>query len=158
MADKRIPWLLQVPATKHFISYEPALGPVDAEFYLKPLAHIPGNEFGWSKGIDWVICGGESGPNARPMHPDWAQSLRDQCKAAGVPFFFKQWGAWAPVEVEDRRLGEDRSVGHVVDVLPSGEVLDGRDSSIHADAMERVGKARAGHLLDGVEHHEFPNI
>jgi protein gp37 len=46
--------------------------------------------------IDWVIVGGESGPNARPMHPDWARSLRDQCQAAGVPFMFKQWGEWGP--------------------------------------------------------------
>src|SRR5690606_34038611 len=56
------------------------------------------------QGLDWVVCGGESGPGARPMHPDWARSLRDQCAAAGVAFFFKQWGAWAPVydrEVED---------------------------------------------------------
>lgn len=77
-ADERIPLLLQTPAVKRFVSYEPALGPID----FAP----------WIKQIDWLIMGGESGPGARPMHPDWARSTRDQCKAASVPFFFKQWG------------------------------------------------------------------
>ena len=73
MADRRIPILLQIPAVVRFVSVEPMLGPVD-------LAR------GCEK-IDWVICGGETGPNARPMHPDWVRSLRDQCQSAGVPFF-----------------------------------------------------------------------
>ena len=70
--------------------------------------------------IDWVIAGGESGPGARPMRPDWARGLRDQCAAAGVPFFFKQWGE-------------------------------------HDAAGARLGKQRAGALLDGREHREMPN-
>jgi protein gp37 len=72
--DERSQHLKATPAVKRFISYEPALGPIEADL----------------SGIDWVICGGESGRGARPMHPDWARSLRDQCKAAGVPFFMKQ--------------------------------------------------------------------
>jgi protein gp37 len=75
-ADERIPHLSTTPAVKRFLSCEPMLGPVVPDL----------------RGIDWVICGGESGPGARPMHPDWARGLRDQCKAAGVAFFFKQWG------------------------------------------------------------------
>lgn len=78
-ADERIPELLSVPAAVHFLSCEPLLGPVS-------LASFAFNN------IDWVIVGGESGPPARPINPDWARSLRDQCQAANIPYFFKQWG------------------------------------------------------------------
>lgn len=91
-ADAKIPVLLQIPAAKRFVSIEPMLGPVD----------LNGREFlckAWSQGqatigtyLDWVICGGETGPGARPMHPEWARSLRDQCQSAGVPFYFKKMG------------------------------------------------------------------
>lgn len=83
MANKRIPHLLQVDAPVRFMSIEPMLGPiVGLPFWF--------NNHDKMIDIDWVICGGESGPNARPMHPDWARSLRDQCATAGVPFFLKQ--------------------------------------------------------------------
>jgi protein gp37 len=96
---------------------------------------------GW--GIDWVIVGGESGPRARPMHPDWAGTLRDQCKAAGVPFFFKQWGEWTHIPlVEDSRK-----------FTSSLEYFREMDAS-----FARVGTKAAGCLLDGVEHHEFPAV
>jgi protein gp37 len=168
MADKRIPELLKIPARVRFLSCEPLLGPIDlaksawGQGQPRPPMEVQAGQLTGHPlaGIDWVICGGESGPKARPMHPDWARSLRDQCKAAGVPFFFKQWGEWAPVEVEDARFGEDRNVGHVVDVLPSGDVMDGMDVSCNprSEAMERIGKARAGHFLDGMELHEFPRV
>jgi len=112
-ANERIPHLLRCPFTVRGVSYEPALGPVD--FGLAPL--------------DWLICGGESGPGARPMHPDWARQARDWCKVARVPFFFKQWGAW-----------------QFFHTAPDGKPI-----------YERVGKTRAGHLLDGKEHHEWPS-
>lgn len=91
-ADIRIPALLDTPAAVRFLSCEPLLGPVDLarSINVNPFAayHFqPG-------GIDWVIVGGESGPGARPMHPDWVRSLRAQCNASGVPFLFKQWGEW----------------------------------------------------------------
>ena len=98
MADKRIPALLRIPAKVRFLSCEPLLWPVDLVPYLfvpdphgAPADLIPrlGN---FDPAIHWVICGGESGPNARPMHSDWARSLRDQCKDAGVAFFMKQTG------------------------------------------------------------------
>jgi protein gp37 len=73
----RIDYLRQIPASIKFISFEPLLGPI-------PDINL--------QGIDWVIVGGESGPGARPMQPDWATDIRDQCIAAGIPFFFKQWG------------------------------------------------------------------
>jgi len=81
-ADKRIPVLLEVPAASYGLSCEPLLGPVDLTTWLPRL--------------DWVIAGGESGTGARPMHPDWARGLRDQCQTHDTPFFFKQWGCWAP--------------------------------------------------------------
>lgn len=108
--DRDVPKLLRVPAAVRFLSVEPMLGPVDLEAmrYGPPctgcgmpvhldaltgstscLHACDGPQF---EGIDWVICGGESGPKARPMHPDWARSLRDQCAAAGVRFFMKQMG------------------------------------------------------------------
>jgi protein gp37 len=125
MARLRLPAIktLAINGWKTFVSYEPALGPVD---------WAP-----WLDYIGWAICGGESGPNARPMHPEWARSLRDQCKAAGVPFFMKQWGEW----------------------MPSNQIID--TATIAPDLRRdgeywKVGKSRAGHLLDGVEHQEFP--
>lgn len=91
-ADERIPKLLAVPAAVRFLSVEPLLGPVDLRFHLG----IAENHDDLRGGIGWVIVGGESGPGARPMHPAWARSIRDQCRAAGVAFFFKQQGAWTP--------------------------------------------------------------
>lgn len=105
-ADKRIPILLRTPAAKRYVSIEPMLGPVDLMNVTQSLSsgpavvsgsvlgHTDGHLFSprgaAGRGLDWVICGGESGPGARPMHPTWARSLRDQCQAAGVPFFLKQ--------------------------------------------------------------------
>lgn len=87
-ADERIPKLLEIPAAVRFLSVEPMLEPINME---KAIAHPL---WGWnlSDGIHWVICGGESGPGFRPFNPEWARSLRDQCQAAGVPFFMKQMG------------------------------------------------------------------
>jgi protein gp37 len=97
-ADERIPLLLDTPAAVRFISAEPLLGPVDLSLMLRPVygGHRT-DVFLARPGIDWVIVGGESGPGARPMHPQWARDLRDQCRTAGVAFFCKQMGAWRPV-------------------------------------------------------------
>ena len=98
-ADIRIPALLKIPAKVRFLSCEPLLGPVDLRFPMTedeeivPFPLIPPAELP-TNSIHWVICGGESGQHARPMHPDWAISLCDQCEAASVPFLFKQWGEW----------------------------------------------------------------
>lgn len=112
----------------------------------------------WDHGcrLHWLICGGESGPHARPMHPDWARSLRDQCAAAGVPFLFKQWGEWAPAEAIDDN--DDR------DLAQRWLALDGREVNpdhgvdfFHGDTpVYRAGKKAAGRLLDGIEHNGFP--
>ena len=130
-ADERIPELRSTPASVRFLSIEPLIGPVKPDL----------------TGIDWVIVGGESGPSARPMHPDWARSLRDQCAAAGVPFFFKQNGEFVPV-----------MTGQRVDfwALADGSVRVAGLGNWGDVGLQRVGKKRAGNTLDGRQHLEFP--
>jgi protein gp37 len=159
-ADRDIPKLLAVPAKVRFLSIEPMLGPID----LTALPHPTYSEIDALSGylgkgmygaygpkINWVICGGESGPHARPMHPDWARSLRDQCRAAGVPFLFKQIGEWAWPDdhLTDlpawRRLGGDHT-----DPAKVFSFADGQQ-------MGRIGKHAAGRLLDGREWNEVPS-
>lgn len=121
-ADAKIPVLLDTPAAKTFVSVEPMLGPVDLRFHI--FSEATGN-FRWENGkrqiemarqsdggLHWVVCGGETGPSARPMHPDWVRDLRDQCAAAGTPFFFKGWGEWLPTNSCDWYRGVD-NVGFV---------------------------------------------
>lgn len=160
-ADRDVPKLLAVPAARRFLSVEPMLGLVDVRQYLGGHRIIrAGGSTGpvtsaRVNGIDWVICGGESGPHARPMHPDWARSLRDQCNAAGVPFFFKQWGEWLPGhqytgELQERDCGPD-SIFRCAEWDPiAGWVeRDCHPSERDEHAVWRVGKRAAGRLLDG---------
>lgn len=152
MAEQRIPALLSVPARVRFLSCEPLLGPVDLAYTCFNGA----DSFGQMPGIGWVICGGESGANARPMHPDWARALRDQCAAAKVPFHFKQWGEWVP----DSMLSAGAKMQSHCRMFQSGKITDilDKDSNDlnHALFMGRVGTKRAGRLLDGVLHDAFP--
>ena len=156
-ADKRIPLLLEIQAPVRFVSCEPLLGPVDltelgevdsAATYNALTGEFSGNTDGRGPVLDWVIAGGESGAKARPMHPDWARSLRDQCRATDIPFFFKQWGEWAPVEEFTGSNGNVFS-----DQLKQIE-FGGVGNSLH---MQRIGKAAAGALLDGVEYKQYPD-
>ena len=156
-ADKRIPELLKVPAKVRFLSVEPLLGPIDFVLVKEEQDALFGAQTVGAnvlagrvetrfrdgttyldqtvdeRRIHWVIVGGESGKGARPMHPDWVRSIRDQCVSAGVPFFFKQWGEWAP----------SPEIG-----LPY-HFEDG-------DHAFRIGKKTAGRLLDGREWNEVP--
>jgi len=151
-ADKRIQVLLQIPAAKRYVSIEPMLGPVVLQDYTFRNYLSVRPSFGRfncsgkyimpkSSLIDWVICGGESGLGARPMHPDWARSLRDQCKVAGVPYFLKQWGEWRLFQ-----KGDDPTKG-ILWELPPGLLA----------SFVRVGKAAAGRILDGKEYLELPD-
>jgi protein gp37 len=180
-ADEYIPLLLQTPAAVRFISAEPLLGPVslspvaDKTYQLLSNFYAPDGSFdptgsqptktrmnNYVAKVDWVICGGESGPGARPMHPDWARSLRDQCQAARLPFFFKQWGESIPGE--ELRGGEDARERTCC--LHRDGYLDMPDCCSHtyegakpedgAVRTIRVGKKAAGALLDGREWREFP--
>lgn len=161
-ADIRIPALLETPTAVRWLSCEPLLGPVDlAQWLPRGFERQQGGY--WLYGTDptgadkrwmagpplgWVVAGGESGPGARPMHPDWARGLRDQCVDAGVPFFFKQFGEWWPVPAEDLVFAGDRIVpeyGH-----------DKEGPFKRGWAMRRVGKKAAGRELDGRTWDEYP--
>jgi protein gp37 len=149
-ADRDIPKLLRTPARLRWLSMEPLLGPVGIGEYL-PGDRWESSEEPMQDALDWIVVGGESGPHARPMHPDWARSLRDQCAAAGVPFLFKQWGEWAPTanfyETDPWR-----------DLLPDGTdyTYQRIDEFKTAVRVRRVGKKSAGRLLDGVQHDGYP--
>lgn len=163
-ADSRIPKLLETPAAVRFLSCEPLLGAIDLRRYLTKLS-IPvpawsGDGVTETHPIDWVIVGGESGHGARPMHPAWARSLRDQCAAAGVAFFMKQWGEWIPTSQCGNGDGPGCSdyydaKGAQTQVLQ----LDGRIENAYppgAMLMFKAGKKAAGRLLDGKEHNGMP--
>lgn len=144
MTDLRIPFLLRCGFKTTGVSIEPMLGPIDLRCIIVGKRRrglydclrgcgvsenrvMPDPTSGH---LDWVIVGGESGPNARLMHPYWARGIRDQCQAAGIPFFFKQWGEWLWNENDSEENGFWKSV--------------------------RVGKKKAGCQLDGREHKEYP--
>lgn len=157
-ADERIPLLLNTPAAVRWISAEPLLGPVNINPHLELFTGT-----GDASSLDWVVVGGESGPKARPMHPDWVRGLRNQCEAAGVPFLFKQWGEWQIASVEN---------GHRGNVMPdTGERytwidIDGNTYNPSPPweldcccwAMAKVGKKHAGRLLDGELHDGYPQL
>lgn len=173
-ADKKIPIFLRVPGNK-FLSIEPMLGPVDLggiltkpqwgepdEHNLRPLEIVGRNDL-----IDAVILGGETGPGARSMHPGWVRSVRDQCREAGVSFFFKGWGEWAPScdyydeddELRDQCLDfphilltEDGYQWHVGG--PRGR-HDGQPPS-GTSIMHRIGRKNHARLLDGRTHDDLP--
>lgn len=200
-ANERVPILLDTPAAVRWISAEPLLGPVDltelrqfnpsgkpwidglrglvtrgdylarspSECSMNTSTRIPGE----LPSIDWIVAGGESGRDARPMHPDWARSLRDQCVAAGVPFLFKQWGEWLP-DFEDAPSRPDddpeqsRFETCVWDVesqrweTTNGSWDDGDQWETATDywqpeqPMTRVGKASAGRTFEGVIWDQYP--
>ncbi len=151
-AAHRIPYLLETPAAVRWISAEPLLGPIDLAHLgrcdevlshwdvLRGAYFCDGrNEPAQTNRLDWVVIGGESGPKARPMQAEWAQSMRDQCQAAGVKYFFKQWGEFLPPDQDGA-------------MLPAGQHLNS------SNELVRIGKKAAGRLLDGVEWSEYPEV
>lgn len=172
-ADERIPILLDTPAAVRWLSCEPLLGPINLSAWAQPVHHHPDNQDRNSPamqslikaardelggGIDWVVVGGESGPGARPMHPQWARSLRDQCAAAGVPMVFKQWGEWQPFDgatMLARCAPEQGNRSMPPAIITMFENLD--ESGLQ-ESLWRIGKRDAGRLLDGREHLEFPDL
>jgi protein gp37 len=184
-ADERIPLLLASGAKTLFLSCEPLVGPLDlglsADHSGHQRDHIT-DSWGWDcldcsdedtetvvswtvpdgPQVSWVIAGGESGPHARPSHPAWFRSLRDQCVSAGVPFFYKQWGEWSERGNPDWPLGDARKnpqrhcwvSPQSSKTKPFGAFTGNGDQDwAH---VKRVGKKTAGRVLDGREWSEFP--
>lgn len=161
-ADRRIPHLLDTPAAIRFLSCEPLLGPVElsnlsgwetraaVKWLGKPTLTPPGGN-----GIHWIIAGGESGKEARPLHPDWVRGLRNQCKAAGAKFFFKQFGEYSPV---DERLKPGQTWPKTSTIVPFDGIPRTMGICARDIPMHRVGKKRAGRVLDGCEHNEMPEV
>lgn len=155
-ANAKIPLLLEIPAARHFVSIEPMLGPVSMDEFIGDDRHTT---------LDWVIVGGETGPGARPMHPAWVRSIRDQCQDADVLFFFKSWGNWCPRSdhpiikgLSASQLDMDCTKWACIRLTDEGKI---RWSLAHANKgedvyMQRVGKKLAGHLLDGRDWREVP--
>lgn len=189
-ANERIPWLLNTTAAIRFVSCEPLLEPVDlgriclvkqkagsdrAGIHINALAGKyveSGLEYTgeWDVNttleelpqlkLDWVIVGGESGKDARPMHPDWARAIRDQCAEADVPFFFKQWGEWAPGECEKgfslRTLQAATLYSSGWDIL---KITPKEAETLHRDDspdLWRFGKRNVYNCLDGIYHTAYP--
>ena len=138
---RRIDVLREIPARVRFLSIEPLLEDLGALDL---------------RGIHLVIVGGESGPNARPIYLDWVRSIRDQCAAAGVAFFFKQWGEWAPALDEDG-FGRSEGRGSEGAIFEGGAWTRFKRGDRHGDVF-RVGKKAAGRLLDGVIHDAMPEM
>lgn len=168
--DRDVPKLLAIPSALRFLSLEPLLGRISfrwshwvvwEEMYkLKGgVNHLDGLRF-----LDWIIVGGESGQNARPMHPDWARTIRDECQEAGVPFFFKQWGKWEVSSIEQGLYGPSMESNDARLVYPDGVVQKpgskrkGYPGTGSAVAMDGVGKEKSGSTLDGKLHEEFPDV
>jgi protein gp37 len=170
-ADRDIPKLLEVPAAIRFLSIEPMLGAIDLSRFLWQCCgnyqdgaeHMGSREGPVCCGnpetkdlLHWIIVGGESGPKARPAHPNWFRSLRDQCAQAEVPYLFKQWGEWAPHRAgAGGDEGGDLRRGHVRYLEGDGRRPDGHFRKGDA-AVARIGKKASGRLIDGIEHNGFP--
>lgn len=155
--NRDVPTFTQIPCRLRFLSCEPLLGPLS----IKGMS-----------GIDWIITGGESGPKARPAHPDWFRQLRDEAKEQGQYFFFKQWGEWKEVAQEARETNGDHVTVEVGSTVAEaffrfGDLLIHPDSRCYTNPeqipfdvpcrhIRRVGKKTAGAVLDGMEHRECP--
>jgi protein gp37 len=156
-AHKRIPWLLELDNVLLFLSYEPATGPLDlTNVGVRKRNALDGNPIQWpmdarigrgTTRLDWVICGGESGSKAVPMHPAWARQVRDQCKEAGVPFFFKQFGQWIPFTFIDTNNGN-----------PVTKFDTNEREHLFTDPVQNMIKTKdkSFNVLDGRIWQEFP--
>lgn len=151
--DQRIEWVWKIPARTIFISFEPLLGPIQLKRtrYTSGVSasveYVPSISM-W--GFDWMIVGGESGPGARPMHPDWVKGLKDAADVAGIPLFFKQWGEYLPHCQAD---AEDRT-----DDLPTSAMrqFPSPHNPGKMNSYYKIGKAKAGHKLGSQTYRQFP--
>ena len=160
--DERVHWLNKTPARVRWISAEPLLGPIDMNLESK----VPSGQESELDNpdrldlVDWVVVGGESGPEARPMHPEWVAQIRHECQRAGVPFLFKQWGEWTSQpthkQLDDECIGADT----VLLKLDGTQHGWGRSDNTPFDGsdacMYRIGKRAAGRVFDGVTWNQYP--
>lgn len=169
-AENRIVHLLMIPAAVRFLSCEPLLGPIDLTRVRGILGCSDGRKWevdvlsggSWTPPpwgfvghsdmpkIHWVIAGGESGGGSRPMHADWARSLRDQCAASGTPFLFKQNGEY--IQIGKDSMGAGVITGKAAKVDGKKRTLVREDGTVFA----RLGKKKAGRMLDGKIHDAYP--
>lgn len=184
--DANVPLLLSTPAAVRFVSLEPLLEPIDLVDMIGPYNATDDTALmgdSRNRGLDWVIVGGESGPRARPMHPQWVRAIRSQCVEAGVPFFFKQWGEYAPgrwwfdsesdlmIELENGHFFDLEDMFDEDHQQQRDEWLDKNfhevsSSSVWCDpltcyggkCMVRVGKKAAGRELDGRTWDQIPEV
>jgi protein gp37 len=152
--NERIPQLLKIDATKRFIFAEPRES-------LKLPIHYGHGTAGYDDfsetsffGVDWVICSGEIGENSKPMHPDWVRELRNQCEIAGVPFFFRGWGDWLPVDAPRMDYTGERLILKHNGELSAADFADCLATTGDAWAFEKHGLYRSGRKLDGREWNE----
>lgn len=166
-ADRRVWWLTEVrplPAVR-FLSVEPMLGEITFRWAKwHPISSkLASNHLDGLRDLDWIIVGGESGPDARPMHPDWVRMIRDQCKEANVPFLFKQWGEWVP-QLGSVNLSDNPEQSRYQWAEWDGDKWEFWNRPQWCDdldpdhSMIRAGKKASGRLLDGITHNEFPKV
>ncbi len=177
-ANKRIPELLKIKAGKRFVSIEPMQGAIDLNSieqksgdkhicYYQVLKPITTGGDSNRPALDWVIAGGQTGPRAVPMYPQWVRNIKNQCKEASVPFFFKSWGSWLPWELDAQPPFGNSQNGQTIDTHgleiidpESGEHnkkwYDTFDLGDNMLGFEKVGSKNTGHLLDGEVYQEFP--
>lgn len=159
-ADRRIAELLKLkihyPWLTLFVSIEPMLGDINIMRYLDPGA-LTHEEAPFKSGLGWVICGGETGPGARPVHPAWVRSIRDQCIAADTPFFFKGWGEWRQARSWSSR-GHRKGVAGAADIEGIGDVpVKWKNHAyVDGDLFFRIGRKLAGNMLDRETWQQFP--
>lgn len=174
-ADDRIPLLLETPAALRWISAEPLLGPLNLRYFLSNFFRSVGDKHIYT--LDWVVTGGESGPGARPLHPDWIEDIRDDCRGTRTPFFHKQHGEFMPLyEIpDDVRIcvscgctdhtpcqDEDGPCYWLDTVEDRCSVCKGKVERLYrfddGTPVLKVGKATAGHLIDGLEYQQYPEV
>lgn len=164
-ADARLGHVCALKWGRKGVSIEPMKGSIDLRAYLPhrlSLSEIPGIALNdgctemWSRGLDWVVCGGQTGSDAKPIHPVWVYSLRKQCELARVPFFFKQWGEWKPTDAA--KIPGKHTGGDIFLELDGSFGCQGGWWYGTAAAMDKVGKKVAGCLLDGVEYKQYPEV
>jgi protein gp37 len=189
-ADQRLPWLIETPAAVRWVSAEPLLSGLDLRPWLSCNHDIALSGMGepglwrcdvcyallretnainrWpeytverpGKMLEWIVAGGESGPKARPAHPDWFRSIRDQCVETGTKFLFKQFGEWSPVRpgnfcaVTKKRYSHDTFAWADANTVYNPK--NPPNGHFPSQMMYKVGKKKAGRLLDGREWSEFP--